>query len=129
MNIGFTELLIIMGIALLLFGTRLPKVGRSLGEGIRNFKKGLAGEEEDERSSAQAHRAESMEGTRGPTPREDTVTDFSGERPRVSMQAAPASLVGEIGTGSGNQGSPARREAVIDAEPENAPKKDTSSTP
>lgn len=37
------ELLIIFGIVLLLFGaTRLPALGRSLGAGIRNFKKGLA---------------------------------------------------------------------------------------
>jgi sec-independent protein translocase protein TatA len=34
-------------IALLLFGKRLPEVGRSLGKGIVEFKKGLAGIEED----------------------------------------------------------------------------------
>ena len=34
-------------IALLLFGKRLPEVGRSLGKGIIEFKKGLAGIEED----------------------------------------------------------------------------------
>ena len=33
--------------ALLLFGKRLPEVGRSLGKGIIEFKKGLAGIEED----------------------------------------------------------------------------------
>lgn len=57
-NIGFTELLVILAIALVLFGNRLPNIGKSLGEGIRNFKKGLdgAGEEEGQnanRSSAQ----------------------------------------------------------------------------
>ncbi|HLV60342.1 MAG TPA: twin-arginine translocase TatA/TatE family subunit [Fredinandcohnia sp.] len=45
------ELLIIFGIVLLLFGaTRLPQLGRSLGAGIRNFKKGLAEGESDERA-------------------------------------------------------------------------------
>jgi sec-independent protein translocase protein TatA len=39
--------LLIGGIALLLFGKRLPEVGRSLGKGIVEFKKGLAGIEED----------------------------------------------------------------------------------
>jgi sec-independent protein translocase protein TatA len=39
--------LLIAGIALLLFGKRLPEVGRSLGKGIVEFKKGLAGIEED----------------------------------------------------------------------------------
>jgi sec-independent protein translocase protein TatA len=39
--------LLIGGIALLLFGKRLPEVGRSLGKGIVEFKKGLAGIEDD----------------------------------------------------------------------------------
>ena len=46
-TIGFTELLVIFAIALLLFGNRLPNVGKSLGEGIRNFKKGLDGDDSD----------------------------------------------------------------------------------
>lgn len=42
MNLGWTELLLIGGIALLLFGpSKLPNLGRSLGEAIRGFKKGL----------------------------------------------------------------------------------------
>jgi sec-independent protein translocase protein TatA len=39
--------LLLAGIALLLFGKRLPEVGRGLGKGIVEFKKGLAGIEED----------------------------------------------------------------------------------
>jgi sec-independent protein translocase protein TatA len=39
--------------ALLLFGKRLPEVGRSLGKGIIEFKKGLAGIEEDVTQPAQ----------------------------------------------------------------------------
>jgi sec-independent protein translocase protein TatA len=42
-NIGPMELIIVMGIAVLLFGKRLPEVGRSLGKGIIEFKKGLNG--------------------------------------------------------------------------------------
>ncbi len=42
-GLGTTELLIIAVIVLLLFGTRLPKVMRSLGEGIVEFKKGVQG--------------------------------------------------------------------------------------
>jgi sec-independent protein translocase protein TatA len=53
-NIGFTELLVILAIALLLFGNRLPNVGKSLGEGIRNFKKGLDGAGDEEGKNAQA---------------------------------------------------------------------------
>jgi sec-independent protein translocase protein TatA len=41
MNLGVTELLIILGIVLLVFGsTRLPKLARSLGEASKEFKKG-----------------------------------------------------------------------------------------
>jgi sec-independent protein translocase protein TatA len=45
-QLGFMEMLIIMGVAVLLFGKRLPEVGRSLGKGIIEFKKGLRGLEE-----------------------------------------------------------------------------------
>ena len=38
---------VILIIGLLLFGKRLPEVGRSLGKGIIEFKKGLQGIEED----------------------------------------------------------------------------------
>ncbi|MFG0242330.1 MAG: twin-arginine translocase TatA/TatE family subunit [Phycisphaerales bacterium JB054] len=38
---GNSELLIILAIGLLLFGKRLPEVGRSLGKGITEFKRGL----------------------------------------------------------------------------------------
>ncbi|MBI4160998.1 MAG: twin-arginine translocase TatA/TatE family subunit [Acidobacteria bacterium] len=41
-NIGFQEILLILLILGLLFGARkLPELGRGLGEGIRNFRKGL----------------------------------------------------------------------------------------
>ncbi len=44
---GPMEMLIIGGIAVLLFGKRLPEVGRSLGKGIVEFKKGINGIEDD----------------------------------------------------------------------------------
>lgn len=47
MRLGMTELLVIFGIAILLFGHRLPGIGKSLGEGIRGFKKGMS-EDDDE---------------------------------------------------------------------------------
>jgi len=45
-GLGPTELLIVAAVVLLLFGTRLPKVMRSLGEGIVEFKKGVQGIED-----------------------------------------------------------------------------------
>ena len=50
-KIGVTELLIILAIALLIFGPNaLPKLGKSIGKTIGNFKKGHqeAGDEEEE---------------------------------------------------------------------------------
>lgn len=39
-NIGFPELLIILAIALLIFGPKkLPEVGRSIGKALREFRK------------------------------------------------------------------------------------------
>ncbi len=40
---GVTEMLIIGGIVVLLFGTsKIAKLGKGLGEGIRNFKEGVS---------------------------------------------------------------------------------------
>ena len=45
-GLGTQELLIILVIAMVLFGAgKLPQVGSSLGKGIRNFKKGINEEE------------------------------------------------------------------------------------
>ncbi len=39
---GWTELLIILAIVVVIFGaTRLPMIGKGLGEGIRNFRSGV----------------------------------------------------------------------------------------
>jgi sec-independent protein translocase protein TatA len=44
---SFPMMIIIAVIGILLFGKRLPEVGRSLGKGIVEFKKGLKGVEEE----------------------------------------------------------------------------------
>ncbi len=45
---NLTELLVIGVVLVLLFGaSRLPETGRALGEGIRNFKKGLSGDTQE----------------------------------------------------------------------------------
>ena len=41
------ELMIVAGVILLLFGNRLPKVMRSLGQGIVEFKRGVQGIEDE----------------------------------------------------------------------------------
>ncbi len=45
--LSLAQLLLLVVVILLLFGpTRLPQLGRSLGEGFRNFKKSLHGEDD-----------------------------------------------------------------------------------
>lgn len=42
-NIGIPEVIVILIIALIIFGPkRLPELGRSLGKGLRNFKDSLS---------------------------------------------------------------------------------------
>lgn len=46
-GLGMSELMVILLIALVIFGAnKLPQLGRGLGEGIRNFKKGLKSTDE-----------------------------------------------------------------------------------
>ena len=58
-GIGTTELLIVLGIVLVLFGARrLPELGSGVGKAIRNFKAGISGKDEID-----------------VTPKQDAVTD------------------------------------------------------
>jgi sec-independent protein translocase protein TatA len=57
-NIGPTELIVVLVIALLVIGPkRLPEVGKSLGKGMREFKDSLSGDssrdEDDEKAPLQ----------------------------------------------------------------------------
>ena len=46
--IGMQELLIVLVIAVLIFGgKKIPELGRGLGDGIRQFKSSLKGEDEE----------------------------------------------------------------------------------
>jgi len=47
-SLGPTELLLILLIVIIIFGARkLPELGKSLGEGIRNFKGSVSGKDKE----------------------------------------------------------------------------------
>jgi sec-independent protein translocase protein TatA len=58
-NLGPAEIIVLLIIGVLLFGRRLPEVGRYLGKGIVEFKKGVKGLE-DEVDTGAAARSEPM---------------------------------------------------------------------
>ena len=48
-NIGPMELIVVLILALLIFGPkRLPEMGRSLGKGLREFKESISGKSQDD---------------------------------------------------------------------------------
>ena len=60
-NLGATEMMVVGFVALLIFGNRLPSVMRSLGKSVTEFKKGVAGIEDDIENAVTAD-------TKKPTP-------------------------------------------------------------
>jgi sec-independent protein translocase protein TatA len=55
MGIGWTELLVILGIVLLIFGTKkLRNIGADLGAAIKSFKQAMREEDEKARSDSSA---------------------------------------------------------------------------
>ena len=51
-TIGPGEILIVLVLALLIFGPKkLPELGKGLGRGMRDFKRAVSGDDEDERKA------------------------------------------------------------------------------
>ena len=54
-SIGMPELIVILGVAVVLFGgKKIPEMAKGLGQGIRNFKTALKGDEEKVEEKKQA---------------------------------------------------------------------------
>jgi sec-independent protein translocase protein TatA len=83
--------IVIALVALLLFGRRLPEVGRSLGKGIIEFKKGLQGIEEDINTSGQTTHVVQTPAPRQALPTGYKFDPFTG-KPLVEEPASPAPM-------------------------------------
>ena len=57
-SISHWEILLVALLGLLIFGKRLPEVGRSIGRGIVEFKRGLSGFEEEVKGGGEPPRIE-----------------------------------------------------------------------
>jgi sec-independent protein translocase protein TatA len=65
---GISELLLIFGALLLLFGgKKLPELGGAIGESIKNFKKGIKGEEEQKSLQAKSDKDKDKDQDKSPT--------------------------------------------------------------
>lgn len=98
-SIGSGEMIIIGVIAVLLFGKRLPEVGRSLGKSLVEFKKGMAGIESEIRS------ATSFDVNAPVTPRRPTSTygdEIERSEPSAPRFEPPPSLAGTSSESSGS---------------------------
>ncbi|MGY2892414.1 Sec-independent protein translocase subunit TatA/TatB [Deinococcus sp. UYEF24] len=89
-NLGFPEIMIILVVALLVFGPKkLPDLGKSLGNGIREFRKGTQGLKDE------------LEGSMKDAPATQTpVTQTTAAAPQVvqppvlsAAQATPTAVI------------------------------------
>ena len=85
------EWIIVLVIALLIFGRKLPDVGRSLGRGIVEFKKGLKGMQDEmqdvEKDLREAERQAELDS--------DHAARLANEQGREKVEEKSASSVGE----------------------------------
>ncbi len=73
-NIGLPEIIIVLVIALIIFGPkRLPELGNSLGRGIKEFRGSVSGENKDDEDSVETKKAQLEASGGGKTETAETV--------------------------------------------------------
>lgn len=83
-----TDLIVILVIALVIFGPkRLPLLGRSLGQGMREFKDGITGQSKDSETSERDEIAQTSAATPQETPIATSPERESAEVPARDPRA------------------------------------------
>jgi sec-independent protein translocase protein TatA len=80
-----THLMVVLIIGILVFGKRLPEIGRTLGKGIQEFKKGFNGEEDNLGPEPPARAPQLTEAIRPP----QRVTPQAPAAPKFEDHEAP----------------------------------------
>jgi len=84
-NLGAQEMVILLIIGVLLFGRKLPEVGRYLGKGIVEFKKGIKGlEDEIDTTTPVAQQPPALEQPRPPQRMVTTAPKFEDSPANVT---------------------------------------------
>ena len=78
---GWIEIVVVAFVGLLLFGRRLPEVGRSLGKSIVEFKKGIRDVESELDTASRPGRERNLPPTEQPAPERLTGSEPAAETP------------------------------------------------
>jgi sec-independent protein translocase protein TatA len=87
-NIGPLEIIVVLIIALVVFGPkRLPELGNSLGRGIREFKETISGDKKDDGNDNDAKMLHPSEVTTAKAPESTPVATAPVDKPTESEVA------------------------------------------
>lgn len=93
-NIGPLEVAIVAIIALIIFGPkRLPELGKSLGDGMREFKASISGENDDDEDDDDELPAQIEDGVAEEDPEDAVAADETEDEP--APDSAPSAETAE----------------------------------
>jgi sec-independent protein translocase protein TatA len=95
-NVGPIEIIIVILILIVIFGPkRIPELGRSVGQGMRNFKQSVTGRERDEEPRKLGRERPSVSEPAEPTPVDAEPVRASAPEPRESAGAPESARAAE----------------------------------